>query len=101
MDVPHQVILYEKGSAGRAKAATKREYDLDDPELKGRLRCISRLSKKPWMRFRYPKSINLQINLPDLIEEDLLAQLHEDVELLQVCHGLESSQSRDDERMRG
>ena len=36
-----QVVLYErKGLAGRSKAATKREYDLDDPELKGLCECI-------------------------------------------------------------
>jgi len=50
-----KVVLYErKGSSGRSKGATKKEYDLQDPELK------------------------------ELIEPDLLEQLHEDVELLEV-----------------
>ncbi len=52
-------MLYEKrGQAGRAKGATKSEYDLSDPELRS------------------------------LIEPDLWEQLQEDVELLEVGEGL-------------
>ncbi|GAX79462.1 hypothetical protein CEUSTIGMA_g6903.t1 [Chlamydomonas eustigma] len=50
----NKVILYERKAGNGRKAGSKREYNLDDSELK------------------------------ELIEEDLLAQLHEDVELLQV-----------------
>ena len=36
LDDARQVILYErKGLGGRSKAPTKKEYELDDPELSG------------------------------------------------------------------